>query len=315
MKALNYKIKILLTFFILAGTGLYAQEIKKELHEEFNTNKSSVLIIDSKFCDLTINNWDKDQAVFDVIIKVEHSDEAKAKKILDNINVKFEQDGNDLHVETILNDNLSKIDIGNKKKFSIIIVANVPSYINLDLETKFGNTKIGEFSGDLELDMSFGSMEIEQLIGSDISVQVNYGDLSVGNIADADIEMNFGTMHIHEAGNLDVELNQGELIIGTVNNLSAEVNMGSCEVEVISPSFETIEIEVNAGTVVLGIDKNAGFSIEAEMKMGDLNIPKEFGSMVKSSHGLNTSLEGKYGNGKSKISLEGNLGNIELKLK
>ena len=56
MKALNCKFKILLMALLLAGAGLYAQDAKKELHEEFSTNKSSVLIVDTKFTNLTINS-------------------------------------------------------------------------------------------------------------------------------------------------------------------------------------------------------------------------------------------------------------------
>ncbi len=315
MKALNCKIKILLAMFILAGTGLYAQEVEKELHKEFETNKSTVLNIDSKFCELTIKNWDKDQAVFDVTIKTKHSDKTKAKKMLDLITVEFEKNGNDIHVETIIDNKFSKGDFGKNKKFSINIVANVPSYISLDIETKFGSTAIGEISGDMDLEMSFGSMEIEQLHGSETSITVNHGDLSIGKIANAEIGLNFGSIHIQNAESLDVDLNQGELTMVTVNNLIAEVNMGSLIAKMISPSFKIIDIEVNMGNVELGIDENAGFTIEAEMKMGSIDVPKELGKVMKSKNALNSSLSGKYGNGKSMISLEGNLGNIELKLK
>lgn len=301
--------------FILAGTSLNAQEQTKELHKEFKTNKSTELRIDSKFCDLTVNNWDKDQAVFDVTITAKNSNESKAKKLLKAIEVKIKQDGNEIIVKTVLDDDFGKGILGVAKVFTITIVANVPSYINLDMETKFGSTKIGSFSGYAEIKSSFGSMEIEELSGSEINISVNHGDFGIGKIADAEIEMNFGSMRIHEANNLEIEINQGEVKIGTVKNLSAEVKMGSFKVDLVDSSFESIDIETDMGNVVLGIDKNAGFSIEAEMKMGNIDIPKSIGKVVKSKHGMSSSVSAEYGNGKSTINLEGNLGNIEVKLK
>ncbi len=315
MKALNCKIKIFLVAFILAGTGLFAQDATKELHEEFNTNKSTVLNIDSKFCNLTVNSWDKNKTVIDVTIEVTHSDEAAAKKLLKQITVDLEKVGNEIMIKTNLDDDFSKGVQKIVRKFSITIVVNAPSYINLEVDSKFGTASFGSFSGEADFENSFSEIEIEKLSGSKISLELNQGDLSIGEITNADIDVSFGKLTIMKAGNISIEVNQGDASIGSVINLSAEVNMGNLIIKHVYPSFETIDIEMNAGNVNLGVDKDAGFSLEAEMKMGDIDIPHELGKMKKSQSGMNTSFEGKYGNGKSSISLEGKLGNIELKLK
>jgi len=315
MKALNCKNKILLAILLLAGTGLYAQEVKKELHEEFSTSKSTVLNIDGKFCELTIKDWDKDQAVFDVTIKAKHSNESKSKKMLDKINVNIEQDGNEIVVETELDKDFSMGNLGKEDKFSIVIVASVPSYINLEVDTKFGSADLGSFSGNADISTSFGATEVEQLSGPDVSVSISHGDFTIGKISEADVELNFGSLNIIKAGNLSLEVKQGEAKIGSVRNLSAEVSMGNCEIDLVDPSFETIDVEMKNGNVAIGVDRSAGFTIDAEMRMGELDIPKDIGNIKKDKMGMNASFEGKYGNGKSEITLEGNLGNIELKLK
>ena len=315
MKALKFNSQILLTALLLAGASLSAQEVKKELHEEFSTNKSTVLNIDCKFSDLTLKNWDKDQASFDVTVIAEHKDEAKAKKLIDLITVKFENKGNEIILVTGLDEKISKGDFGDNKKFKIIIVGSVPSYVNLTLDSKFGSVNIGEINGKAEIETSFGSFEADALGNSVNSITASHGDVRIGRMANGIIDTKFGSVHIQDAGNLDIEMNQGDITIGTAGNLSAEFNMGNLKVERIKPSFEEISIEMNMGNIELGIDKDAGFTIEAEVKMGNIDLPKELGKPSEGQNAMKSSFEGKYGNGKSSISLDGNFGNIEIKLK
>ena len=315
MKALNCKTKILLVAFLLAGTGLFAQDVTKELHEEFTTDKSTVLNIDSKFCNLTVNNWDKDKAVIDVTMKVTNSDEAAAKKLLKQIMGDVEKNGNEIKIKTNLDDDFSKGLQKVTKRFSITIEVSVPSYINLELDSKFGTASFGSFSGDADIACSFGQIEIEKLSGSMISIELNQGDINIGEIANADVDLNFGKLTIIKAGNIMIEINQGDATIGNVKNLSAELSMGNLIIKHFDSSFETIDIEMNLGNVNLGVDKDAGFTLDAEMKNGNIDFPKELVLSKKSKSGMDLSFEGKYGNGKSSITLDGKLGNMELKLK
>ena len=315
MKALNCKLKLILAVLLFAGTGIFAQDVKKELHEEFDTNKSTVLEIDSKFTELTVNSWGKDLLVVDVTITVKDSDEGKAKKLLGQINVDIEKNGNNISIETDFDDSFSKGVKKIAKGFTVEIEVNAPSYINLDIEAKFGSSELGSFTGNADISTSFGAMEIEKLSGQEIYLTVNQGDCSVGEIADAVAEVNFGVLNLISAANLDIEVNQGEAVIGRAKNLSAEVQMGSLVVKKVDQSFEEISIENDMSNTVLGIDENAGFTIEIEMNMGGIDIPRSLGEVKTDKKGLNSSFEGTYGNGKSSISLEGRMGQFELKFK
>ena len=70
-----------------------------------------------------------------------------------------------------------------------------------------------------------------------------------------------------------------------------------------------------AGNIELGLDRSSGFTIDAEMKMGNIDLPKEMGDLAKDKTGLQASFSGKYGDGDGSISLEGKMGNVTIKFK
>jgi len=314
MKALNFKIKIILAAILIAGSGLHAQELKKELHKEFDTNKSTQFIIKGKFGNLGLNSWDKNQAVFDVVIKVKNKDDAKAQKIIDKLTVDFKQEGNIITVETLIGDKTGD-DANGKVNFSIDIRGSLPAGSMLDVEHRFGSAEIGEFTGPVKLDISFGELSALKLTGPETIISTSYGEATVGLVENAKAEVSFGELVIQEANNLELQVNQGEFKAGSANNLSAEVNMGSFNIDLIKPGFEEISIELKAGDVILGIDKKAGFTVEAEMKMGSIDLPGDIEIISGQDSGMNVDFEAKYGDGKSVVSLEGKLGSVSIKLK
>jgi len=314
MKALNCKSGLIFLSLILAGSSLFAKKVEKDLHKEFKTNKSSVLTMDLKFCEFNAETWDKDMAVFDVLITVEHSDEAKANKILDMIKVVIDQDGNDINVGVEIDKKFNNKDWGKTKKLKIKIDAKFPADISLDLENNLGTATITELTGNVSIENNLGTLVVDRLAGKEIYLELNHGDIRFTELADASIEISHGSLEIGNAGNLDLEINLGSCKIGTVNNLNAEVNMGELIVGKVVATFKLLEIENNKGNVEIGIDKNAGFKLKGQMNMGSLEYP-HLDNLVESKKSMSHTVKGTYGNGKSSVVLEGNMGSIDIKLK
>ncbi|MEA1878120.1 MAG: hypothetical protein U9N86_14825 [Bacteroidota bacterium] len=314
MKALNCKSGLIFLALLIAGSSLFAQKVEKDLHKEFKTNKSSVLSMDLKFCDFNAETWNKNQAVFDVLITVEHNEKAKAKKILDMIKVVIDQDGNDISVDVKMDKKFSNTNWGKSKKIKIQIDAKIPAHINFELENNFGSVTVTELTGVVSIENNFGSLAIDRLLGTEIDLELNYGSARFTELADASVELNYGSIDIKTAANLDLELNNGKCNIGSLNNIDAEINMGSLELGKVAATFKLISIENNMGSVEVGIDRDAGFLFTGEMQMGSLEYPK-LDNLVKSKSKMNLSVKGTYGDGRSLVNVEGNMGSIEIRLK
>lgn len=314
MKALNCKPVIFLVTLLFLGSGLYAKEVKKNFQKEFKTNQSSSINLDLKFTDLQVTTWNQDQAVFDVTLVAEHEDEASANKILDMLRVEFNQSGNEIVVITRFDDKLSKGEWGKSKKFKVIIDAKIPAGIHFILDNSLGSASISELSGEVSIDNNFGSLVIDRLTGNEIELELNYGEVRISKLANAQVELNYGSLEVKDAGDLELESNFASCKLGAVNNLSAEVNMGDLEVDLVRKGFKLVEIENSKASVVLGIDKEAGFKLDASMVMGDLECPP-LNDQVKSKKNMGQKITGSHGNGNAAISLKGSMGSIEVQLK
>ena len=86
MEKSAYKSKLLvLLTATLISFSLAAQEASKEYHKEFKADKNTTLDLNTKYGDVSVTGWDKDQIVIDVKVTVRHPDKAKAEKYLTSL--------------------------------------------------------------------------------------------------------------------------------------------------------------------------------------------------------------------------------------
>lgn len=170
MKAPIFKSTLLLIFVqILVITSVFAgsEEFSKNLHKEYNADANTLLMIQNRFGDVDINNWDKNQVTIDVTITVDHRNEEKAKELIDYINVKFSQSGNTIEAITEIDDKFSKwnsFSFGDdRKEFSIDYKVNIPKGIKLDLENKYGDVFINEIAGHAKISVKYGNLKVNKI--------------------------------------------------------------------------------------------------------------------------------------------------------
>lgn len=170
MKAPKFKLSILLIFVqLLAITTVFArsEELSKNLHKEYKADANTLLIIQNKYGDVDINNWDKDQITIDVIITVDHKNAEKAKELINYINVDFSQNGNQIEAITVIDSKFNKRNsfsfCDNRKEFSIDYKVNIPKNIKLDLNNKYGSVFINEIYGYSKISVKYGNLKINKL--------------------------------------------------------------------------------------------------------------------------------------------------------
>lgn len=172
MKAPKFKSALLLILVqILVVTAAFAvdnDEFSKNLHKEYSADANTLLFIQNKFGSIDINNWDKNQITIDVTITVDHHNEAKAKELIDYIDVKFNQTGNRIEAITEIDDKFSKWNTfsfgDDRKDFSIDFKINMPKEINLDLSNKYGSVFINEISGHAKISVKYGNLKVNKLL-------------------------------------------------------------------------------------------------------------------------------------------------------
>lgn len=209
MKAPIFKTALLLLFvqiLVIPSAFAASEEFSKNLHKEYNADANTLLIIKNKFGDVDINNWDKKQVSIDVIITVDHKNEAKAKELIDYIHVTFSQSGNTIEVVTEIDDKFSKWNTFNfgddKKDFSIDYKVNIPKDIKLNLENKYGNVFINEIKGHSVISVKYGNLKVNKITRENIKplseVYLAYSDGTIDECQWLNLTLKYSKIEIEE---------------------------------------------------------------------------------------------------------------------
>ncbi len=293
-------------FMLVSVWGSKADEVEKVISKEFGVKKGAVLKISNKHGIINCENWNSDKVLVEVTVKIDHSNKEKAARLLDKIRIDLS--GDDQLIEGITDIsgyscNGCDLDIEYKVK--------MPEWINLDFKMKYGDIFIDNVSGEAKLGVAYGNMKVNSLTNDETELYFSYAKNShLGSIANAKLNIQYAEVEIETANVIKVKSEYSEIRLGTVysmeietqydeieiteiNSLSCrsnfseieidalakslivESNYGDLEVENVAKDFEVIDIAMNYGDAEIGIDRGASYTLQAELKYGDIEYPEE----------------------------------------
>lgn len=344
MKTIRNIFMLLAAIVMLAGTTR-AEEVKKEYHKSWAVNDVASLDIDNKFGEIRIDNNGGNEMTIDVVVTVDERSENRANDILDKIDVTFDKTGKKVTAITSIESNIKC-----RGSFSINYVVNIPSDRNLFIRNKYGNTivakltgegffenKYGNFTaselktpedGDLSLELAYGNASIG--IATDIEIEVRFSPIDIEEVHYLDLESKYSTISVDKCDEMDVESKYDKLKIGDVNSLDAvfkysnikidklyknldiESGYGGIRVDEIAQGFNSIDITNSYGRIALGLS-SVNYSIDATCDYCDIDYPEEqfHGRRSKDSH--TKEVVGKIGDGNGgNVIVESRYGDIKL---
>ncbi|MBU8891926.1 MAG: hypothetical protein KOO66_04055 [Bacteroidales bacterium] len=209
MKAPKFKSTLLLIFVqILVITSAFAagEEFSKNLHKDYDADANTLLIIQNKFGNVDINNWDKNKVSIDVTITVDHINEEKAKELIDYINVEFKQSGNTIEAITEIDEKFSKwntFSFGkDNKDFSIDYKVNIPKNIKLDLSNKYGSVFINEITGHSKISVKYGNLKVNKILRENVKplseVYLAYSKGTIDKCVWLNVTLKYSKLEIEE---------------------------------------------------------------------------------------------------------------------
>lgn len=300
---------LLLLPMILAG-----QEVTKEFHKEFKTDNNTTLNITNKYGEVIIDSWDQDQIVIDVKVSVEMPNREKAQKLIEFINVEFNEDGSTVSAKTVIDDKFNFSGWGNSRKFSIDYTVRMPVKAALTLTNRYGNSEIDELQGLVNMNIKYGNITVGKLTRMDQKplnkLNLSYGDASIDEAGWLDLylrytgkteigksralllDAKYSRLLIDETSSIVGKFEYNNLEIEDINNLILENHYadikirslqkkleydgsyGSFSVETIPAGFESLRVDSQYTGVKLGIDDNANYNLEAKVSYGGLEYDK-----------------------------------------
>lgn len=296
MKAPKFKSTLLLIFVqILVVSAAFAgsEEFSKSLHKEYNADANTLLLIQNKFGDVDINNWDKNQVTIDVTITVDHHNEEKAKELIDYINVKFNQTGNTIEAITEIDDKFSRNSFSfgdNGKEFSIDYKIYAPKDIKLDLSNRYGSVFINEIAGHTKIAVKYGNLKINKLTRDNkkplneiylgysngkidecawVNLTLKYSKLEVEKSKAIIAVTKYSKLFVDNASSIVCESKYDEYRIGKIVNFVTESAYTDFDFDEIS---KKLEFDNRYGSLKVGYVPKDFEKIEIENEYGNVDI-------------------------------------------
>ena len=337
---------LLLIFFLFQGKASAYDESSKVIKKEYTVNPDARVLLDNKFGQIHINNWDKNMVSIEIRITVGASSPEKAQKLLDLVTIVSEGTPSNVQIRTML----SK-DFSDNKKLSVDYTVNMPSTIMLNLTNKFGDVFLNELLGKGNFNISYGNIEINKLMNSDNVININFGKGDIHYITGAMVSLKYSDLQVEYAGSLYVDskfsnlegikiislslgfeggkldLDNSSVITGkskftdlSISHLDKKIDLdiqyGNCDVDQISADFTLVSIRNKYGHVSVNIPSGTSYSLDADLKFCDLDFPDDQAAFTqKISTNTSKSFRGTVGknpNPEAKVIIRSEFGNVSL---
>ena len=256
-------IAVCIALFMQHPAAAWDYRAEKTIDKSFDARAGHDLVIDNKYGNLDVVNWDKNEVRFSVRIEVESNSETKTKERLSKIDVVFSQSGKRIEARTVL----EQFDCNNCN-FKVNYSVSVPRGVNYQLQYKYGNIKLPEVEGTTEIDLKYGNLNGESFTGKSNALDVKYGNVKLsGDMSGANnVTIKYGNF---EAENLPGDHNIFDIAYGNASFKKA----GKARVSVKYSNLKLTEIkelDVESAYSKLKADKTG--TINATAKYDKYNI-------------------------------------------
>ena len=330
-----------------AFAGKQKEEASKTINKTFTLKSDATVEVDNKFGKVHVTTGDGNTLTVDVKLTAKAGSMEKAQKLLENLDVKFNEGADGVKMETQINGKSSQ---NGNSSWQVDYTIKMPKANHLKVDNRFGDFYVNDLDGRLELDVSYGDSRIGKLSHLESEVDVDFGKVTIESAKKVEVEISYGEVDLGEAnileldsefskldlgafGEMEIDSKYDELKIDAVGVMDADLQFtdlkcgkltkkldvdnhyGKFEIEKVTGSVEGIDIDNEFATVKLDIDLDVKFNVSGEFSFCDLKVPNGEGELIKKNKTMHTvTYEGYIGAKDSghTMTIDSSYGNVEL---
>lgn len=252
------------------------REFTKSINREFGTIANGMTAMYNKYGKMNVNTWQNNSVKIDITIVVNASDERAAERIFDRIKINFTSTSGYIKAETMIDPDQWWSN-NNCQDFKINYDVWMPAGNQLDLKNKYGNAYVGALSGKLMAEVKYGDLRTEAISADadlnigygkanlakvyNLSGQISYGGLTIGEVRDAQIDTKYSEMNIDRAGTLRITSRYDNFVMGNLTELRLQTKYSNLKLQNTKSLYITAQYtDVNVANVseMLDADLNYG---------------------------------------------------------
>ena len=361
---MNYKMIIIINLIPLLFSSLSAQsdtEVRTFM-KTVHVSKESSLEVNNKYGSIHITPWSKDSAYIRAEVKAVASGHDKLGKMFDGITINITETSYLVRAETDFTQNINTLFESFKGMTSKLIsydshveinyFINVPDYLNLRIENKYGDVYMEDNTGKFSVSVSNGSFKANSL-GKESSITLSFCDATINTIGSGKIDASFSDITIGETGDLKInsissryEIKKSAIILTEskrdkffidntesvkgnsyftdykISNLRKELDMttryGSINTDNVEKRFESININSGYSDISLRFEQGSAYNFDIRHINSFLVLPDKDIKIEKKALNEDKKEYMTYGSvgrnaGTTKVKIDATRGNIYLK--
>jgi hypothetical protein len=363
-KVMNSRIIMTLSLVLMLFNPLLAQNDSetRSFIKTVPVGIETTLEVSNKYGTIQVTPWNKDSAYIRAEVKAFAKDRSKLGKMFDGITVNISDTKYIVRARTEFTSNINMLFESFKGMTSKIIsydshveinyYINIPEYLNLKIENKYGDVYMENSTGEFRISISNGSFKANSL-GKKSSLTMVFCDAKINSIVSGNIDASFSEVAIGETGDLSInsisskyDIKKADMISGEsrrdkffienigslqgnayftdykVNTLRKEINLttryGSVNADLIERGFESININSGYSDLTLNFDPGSSYNLDIRHTNTFVVLPSR--NIKTEQKALNEEKKeymtyGTFGKnpGTAKVKIDATRGNIYLK--
>ena len=242
-----------------------AEESKKTYEKTFPKEGIEELVLSNNYGKIEVSQVDGNEISVSAVMKVVAKSGAKADETLDLIEVMETQADRYLNLETRYGKDMAFKQFITGISVSVDYKVVVPKGVKLRIIGSNGNTYLGNFEGELNVDIRSGDFKAAALKGGEFYIKQDKGDFKVEDVASMNGDFKNCTLEIENGGKIRLTTSSCTGDLQSIDKLNirssgGEMKLGDIEELTGSSSFTKYEVQDVANV------------LDMDMKMGEMNV-------------------------------------------
>lgn len=285
----------LLVSFLISATAAES-EVSKVINKNFKVSSTTLLSVRNSFGKIHVNTWEKSEISVEIEIIGNASNEERAQKIIDNIDISVNETSSEVSLITNIKDSKSRGNSGYEINYTI----NMPVENPINFRNSFGDIYLPTRKGDAFVKVGYGALKAQDFLAT-TEMEISFGSGSVGRFEKGELEVKYSDVEIESAGEMIIDQGFSNLEIDQIDELDLEskygdVRLGKAGFVKADVGFSGFKMGELSGSLDLEADYVSGFEIDLLRKEFDfVRIYGKFGSYdIRLEDGLSADLEAEF---------------------
>lgn len=227
MIKLKYSVMALLmsclTMTALADNPIFKKELTKSIHKTFDVSDDVLVGVSSRYGNIKIQTWQRNEVEVDVLIKVKCNNTNKGQQFLDGVDIDFSSTGSTVGMKTTYPDQenaswwSSWWNNSQNINFEVHYDIKAPVGMSSELINKYGNIFQEPITGDCNVVNKYGDISLESV--HDLELDLGYGKAQLGSANNVNIEIKYSSLTLQDCDDISIESKYSDFNLGNVGNL------------------------------------------------------------------------------------------------